>query len=261
MSLKVQCSLAECDDLIRVGSRFDGGYVVCKKDLDQSNCLLSFGIGDDFNFESEYSRLHPKSTIHSYDFSVNLLTFIVKMLGSFPRLFLGRITIVEFFSRVSLPLKYLCFFQRKSIHFKERLTNPVVTKIDVSVSKVFLRVNSQKIYLKIDIEGSEYEILEEVLKYSDRIIGFAIEFHEINFLQEKFRLAIAQISKSFVIVHVHGNNYGYRSEGNGVSDVLELTFSKKGTHPNAVKELDTPIIGLDNPNNRRLPDHSFSIIS
>ena len=259
MSLEIECKLAECDDLIRVGSRFDGGYVVCKNDLDQSNCLLSFGISDDWNFESEYSKLQPNSTIHAYDFSVNLSTFLTKMLGSFPRLMLGRITLIEFFRRVSLPLNYCYFFQKKSIHFKERLTNPVVTEIDVSVSKVFSRTDSQKIYLKVDIEGFEYRILEEVLKYSHRITGVVIEFHEINFLEEKFRLAISQMSTSFEIVHVHGNNYGYRSQVNGVSDVLELTFSKKDTHPKAVKELSTPIFGLDNPNNRRQPDHSFSI--
>jgi hypothetical protein len=261
MSLKIHCSIAACDDLIRVGSRFDGGYVVCKEDLDQSNCLLSFGIGDDWNFEDQYSRLNPKSIIHSYDFSVNLFFYIVKMLGSFPKFLLGKIDCAEFFRRVSLPLRYSYFFRRKSIHFQEKVLNPMATEIDVSVSKVFSRIDSHKIFLKIDIEGSEYGILEELLNHSDRIVGFVIEFHEINYLQDKFKSAIIEISKSFQLIHAHGNNYGGRSEESGVSDVLELTFSKNGTHTKEVNKLITPINGLDNPNNRELPDHSFSIIN
>ena len=59
--------------------------------------------------------------------------------------------------------------------------------------------------MKIDIEGSEYDILDEILEEQDKIIGLAIEFHNcnkninniINFIQ-KFKNEL---------VHIHANNY------------------------------------------------------
>ena len=44
-----------------------------------------------------------------------------------------------------------------------------------------------------------------------------------------------------------------------MSNVLELTFSKKGNHAKEVKILSTPVAGLDSPNDKTKPDHSFSI--
>jgi len=47
------------------------------------------------------------------------------------------------------------------------------------VSTVFERV-SGPLLVKIDIEGTEYEILEHVLDHADRILGLVIEWHEIR---------------------------------------------------------------------------------
>jgi len=43
-------------DLVRLGKNNDGGYLVCKNSIDVSNCLISFGINDDFYFEEDFIK-------------------------------------------------------------------------------------------------------------------------------------------------------------------------------------------------------------
>ena len=257
--LKINCGLMECGNLVRLGSQFDGGYVVCRKDLLQSNFLLSFGINDDWNFESSFLKVIPDAVVHSYDYSVRFYTYVMKLVGAIPRLVLRRISFAEFLRRISLPFHYLSFFRGKSVHFQEKVTSPIFAEFDVSVPIIFSRVDSDFIYLKIDIEGSEYKILREILEFSDRIVGMVIEFHDVTFLQDKFQLTLNQLSQHFDIIHIHGNNFNYISKDTGVSDVLELTLSKRGNHSKEVKILSTPVVGLDSPNDRTKPDHVFSI--
>ena len=44
-------------DLIRVGKDNDGGYLVCRNSVNNSDILISFGISDDFSFEEQFQKL------------------------------------------------------------------------------------------------------------------------------------------------------------------------------------------------------------
>ena len=44
-------------DLVRIGRNYDGGYLVCKKDIDETEVLIGLGIGDDWSFESNFVSL------------------------------------------------------------------------------------------------------------------------------------------------------------------------------------------------------------
>jgi hypothetical protein len=43
-------------DLVRLGKNNDGGYLVCKNSIEVSDCLISFGINDDFSFEENFKN-------------------------------------------------------------------------------------------------------------------------------------------------------------------------------------------------------------
>ena len=117
----------------------------------------------------------------------------------------------------------------------------------LSINKL-LQEFTEKIFIKIDIEGSEYRILEQIIENENKIEGLVIEFHDIDLHLERI---ITFINKSsLTLVHFHPNNFGGVDQ-NGNPIVIELTFSKspkiihKGIHdlPN---KLDMP----NNPNEK-----------
>ena len=92
------------------------------------------------------------------------------------------------------------------------------------MDSVFAQTDSNNLFLKIDIEGNEYRILEDLIANKEKITGLVIEFHHCD-------IHIGRI-KSFVerfkipLVHIHANTRGILTEDNGLPLVLEMTFSK-----------------------------------
>ena len=43
-------------DLIRIGRDNDGGYLVEKKSFENTECLISLGINDDWSFEEDFLK-------------------------------------------------------------------------------------------------------------------------------------------------------------------------------------------------------------
>jgi len=65
------------DDLIRVGSINDGGYILTKELIQKTEFLLSFGLYFDWNFEKDFlEKTKEKIKIHAYDNTVNKRSFL-----------------------------------------------------------------------------------------------------------------------------------------------------------------------------------------
>jgi FkbM family methyltransferase len=58
-----------CDDLIRLGKDNDGGYIINKLDVLKSDELISFGIGEDNSFETNFNEI-KRVRLSSFDESV-----------------------------------------------------------------------------------------------------------------------------------------------------------------------------------------------
>ena len=67
-------------NLIRLGNTNDGGYVVEENSIKNSEILLSFGLSDDWSFESDFSNLGKKK-IYTYDYSVNARFWIINFIN------------------------------------------------------------------------------------------------------------------------------------------------------------------------------------
>lgn len=61
----------KCDDLIRIGKDYDGGYLVNRLDVMKTTHLVSLGVGVDISFEAQFCQLKP-CDLDSYDGTVNM---------------------------------------------------------------------------------------------------------------------------------------------------------------------------------------------
>ena len=248
-------------NLIRLGRNADGGYVVDFEIVKRCNTLIAFGLGSDWTFELDYIKKNKNIEIYMYDYTASSYPYIKEIWKYFRRFITFRTTYEAISTRVRYLYNYRKFLNLKNVNFfKEKIAHTIKNKIDTDIEKVFSRINSQEeVVLKIDIEGSEYEVVDQILKYSNRIQMSIFEFHWIDKKEEIFLESIKKIKDYFEIIHIHGNNH-YPKLDNGLPIMLEITFlNKKYMREKKMEYVNKfPIEGLDYPCNPYKDDLTLS---
>ena len=118
---------------------------------------------------------------------------------------------------------------------------------------VLNQVESKYIFLKIDIEGSEYRFLHDILANEERITGIVLELHDVDIHLKEIENFINRFSLN--LVHVHANNFAPIRADDDLPLVLELTFSK---YSNNSTDYKLPH-NLDMPNNKYFSEYEISV--
>ena len=199
----------QAKDLIRLGKDNDGGYLISEQDLLKSDFLLSLGICDDWSFERDFIQKN-NVPLHAYDASLNY-KFI-------------RNLNISFIEKIKKIISYKNFFKGTKTHFRKFIGINNFNEGFYTLSSVLEDLNFKEIFLKIDIEGSEYRILDTLLNNHQKISGLAIEFHDCDVNLSKIEWFIKNFNLK--LVHIHANNHGLFDLDKKIPLVLELTFSK-----------------------------------
>ncbi|MCF7826548.1 MAG: hypothetical protein K9M55_09465 [Candidatus Marinimicrobia bacterium] len=226
-----------CKDLLRLGGQHDGGYLVSKNDIKKTEVLLAFGINADWNFEKDFNAVKSVPT-YAYDASTTFKLFIKKSFGALFRLELGK--------AITFPFKYLSlkrFFSGKRKHIR-KFVGLSYENSHVSMGEVLEELNFSNIYVKMDIEGSEYRCLNPLIEHQNRICGAVIEFHNVDLHMERIKKFIAAFD--LPIAHIHANNYQPNTE-DGVPLVIEITFSRFGSFESNLASLPHELDGTNKP--------------
>ncbi len=127
----------------------------------------------------------------------------------------------------------------------------------MDIATVFARAGEGRVFVKMDIEGTEYRVLEDVVAYTDRILGMAIEFHDTGPLRPVFERTMEVVRRRFEIVHVHANNFMplYRD---GFPEALEITVARKDLGAGTRRRTGLPLPQLDRPNDPSRPDYRLT---
>ena len=114
----------------------------------------------------------------------------------------------------------------------------------LDLNSIMERISSDKVFLKIDIEGSEYRILDTIKKYEKRFTGIVIEFHDCDIHINKLISFVNDLNMK--LVHIHANTHSEIISETGLPCTLELTLSKGAE---CLPHCDLPH-KLDMPNNK-----------
>jgi hypothetical protein len=233
MKLKLPNELIVClpnviEEPIRIGCDSDGGYIVPKKILDHCDDLLSCGLGENWSFDQGWKKLKPNSKIHMYDGTVSIDTM-----------------------KDYLRDPYQKFFSSDAIHHKENI-GPGYTKFSVAIQ----RLNSKRILLKMDIEGGEFPLIDEILSNRNIFPCIVIEIHFANWHRSHFIDAVTKLRKEYNLVHLHGNNHTLLGS-DGSCDCFEFTFVRNDLSNNHEKRYNFYLDNIDFSNVPGIDDYEF----
>lgn len=228
--------------LVRHGKTYDGGYVTAVKAFEEADVLLGYGIDLDNSFEDQFSIIYNKPSygfdcgIEHIDSKSNLFTLVRECIGS--DAFLYNIS----------------------------NTNGKISSFEQQLDKLKLR--DKKIFIKMDIEGAEYDAFPGIIKNKNNITGITLEIHFTDLESTKKALSLLkQLDKDFVLIHVHGNNCCVHSGFATVNsigvipNVIELSYINRSlvTHVELSADQSHPL-DIDQPNIQGAPEATFKIL-
>ena len=235
--------------LVRLGSDNDGGYLVDKRTIENSDILISLGVGWDWNFEKDFKRF-SKVPIFCFDGSVGFKCFFKRLMLTIWRG--SRISFIRFL----FVLDYCTFFRMSNNRHITQSVGNKKNQININyILKNIIPKHLKKIFFKIDIECSEYDILEELTLIHDQIVGLVIEFHEVDNHMDR----ILGFIKTFPlkICHIHVNNFSTLTE-TLVPKTIEITFTSFKKETSSLVE--TLPNCLDRPNDPRREDYTLAFL-
>lgn len=248
------------DDLIRIGNTFDGGYVLPSNTLKHIDGVISLGINHDWSLEEALIAKSPNLVIHAYDHTIDIGKFRRAFKSEIWRFVLFRSNLQNLQKKWQTFSGYKSFFRGSVKHFRSRVYNRKLESNDSTFDEIFgaMPINCKSLFLKIDIEGGEYRVLNQLHSHLTRVDLIAIEFHDIEPFRDHFIKHMHTLLEQFTVIHTHCNNCGGVA-ADGIPDVLEITLLKtnKLSSPNNFRN-NLPVPTLDNPNRPELPDFRFS---
>ena len=247
--------------LFRLGVNRDGGYILDKKVLGISNFLISFGMAEEYSFETDFLKFSTNNKLIIFDFSISHTHYFKELLKNIRRIFKFKRNLSDLVICLKNYIKFIKFTNQNNVKFfSKKISSKINSKIDVSVEKIFENyIASQKnnIVLKIDIEGTEYDIINKILFYEKQVDQLVMEYHDTHLRKNEFFENIKKIQNYFYISHLHANNYrSYNPDGFPIN--IEITFlNKKFLNNSHKKNYKYPINDLDHPNNPKEKDLEF----
>lgn len=185
---------------IRLGPAEDGGYVFAD-DVDPDQPILSYGIGKQYQFDRDMAERGHQ--VYMFDHTIQ---------------------------GIKRPHPNMHFF-RQGVAGRTDAANDLYRLAD---HIAMTGITSDRIILKMDVEGAEYEALGAVDDATfGRIDQIVMEVHDLKKLRRRERLEafvtmMTRVNRHFTLFHVHANNYDgpelHVLSGFPVCNLLELSF-------------------------------------
>lgn len=140
-------------EFVKLGKSEYGTYIVPEYALQMSDAVIGYGIEDDISFEEQYSNKYDKNS-YGYDCGVEGISIKNKKCH-FKSECIGTDTFV--------------------LEWQKQKSSKKIHSFAKNISK--LGLNNKKYFVKMDIAGAEYDVIDDILKNSKNITGISIVIH------------------------------------------------------------------------------------
>lgn len=231
-------------DLIRLGRDHDGGYLVDPASVTRTEQLISFGLSTDWSFEKSFVAKNDVPLL-AYDGTVAAKTLFRRITK-----YLLRLRLRKLISSIRILTDYYSFFGHSRIH--RHLNVGYDSQKSASLQSILQQENPDTpIFIKMDIEGSEYRVLDDLLKHASDISGLVVEFHDVDLHRERVLNFLEEFP--LTLIHIHSNNCGQLVDSSGDPITLEMTFSTDPTRTSSQPSIPHPLDQENCPRERNLP--------
>lgn len=253
--------------LTRLGRDWDGGYVVPGDQIEACRLLVSLGLSEDVSFDRDFLAINPSARLVGVDARVGPA-------------FLAKRVVHGLWGAVRATLAFRAEKRRRHLEAASgalqvaRLYRPPHVRMrawvgaDTGPGRVRLGDildahpsgdRAPDVFLKMDVEGAEFEIVPDIVRHADRIRCIAAEFHRWDRRAGEFNACMRALAEHFLVVHVHGNNWGTVDRETGFPTTLEITLLNRDVLETVPPPSDAeyPLEGLDRPCQPGLPDFAL----
>jgi hypothetical protein len=205
--------------LVRLGGNFDGSYYIPQIYLNKVGLLISIGLGGNVTFESDILINNPSVVGKLIDKEINTM----KLFYLRPLKYFLQLNKFKFYYVLKQCIDFYFIRKYGNLDFVNKFVdkNNFNDLLDDSVN-LNLRDDKIKI-LKIDIEGGEWDLLDEIenaAKYFDLLL---IEFHNCLKNVEKLEQFLCS-PNNFWIPYYRVDNDGLGKTREG--EIIEIGFCK-----------------------------------
>ncbi len=242
----------EIYNLMRIGPNSDGGYVIHKDSIRLTKRIITCGLSDDWKFEKDFKRLNKNCHIDAYDHTIDKAFWLKRFVKDILHFFLLKKLSLNKIIKIFDYFNYKIFFKNENKHFLQKVVKR--SKKDNEISMLSLLSDQEGIFLKVDIEGNEYEVLSDISDKSDKLVSLIIEFHDLEKNLKQIESFIVE-NKYLKLIHIHANNYK-EINSSGFPNDIELTFVNTNKISVSLERSKKkyPISGLDYKNFKRGKD-------
>ena len=208
----------------RFGRDFDGGYVMFD-DFNKDSIAYSFGVSYDDSWETDIAK--KGIDVFMYD-----------------------------------PTVSSTHSKNNRFHFEKLGITGYKKAANMKTMSEFIKKNGHKnktnLVLKMDVEGAEWDFLNEVDERTlNQFSQIVLELHwfQKKDLADTILPALQKLNKTHQIVHVHGNNHVgvVRCSDIMIPEVMEITCLRKSSY-NFVESKKYFPTGLDRKNHPERPE-------
>ena len=195
-AILLSCSKNSINEMVLIGETKDGAYAITSNSIN-NKIWITVGIGSHYEFENELAN--RGITVFGFDLNIGKSRKVPENLN-----------LIKKFWGISDTMNSITL-------------NSMLSLANIS--------NGTEWCLKFDIEGSEWELIDQVLNVANMPKIIVCELHDLvprnddTYIQDKLA-KLKKLSESYIPIFVKPNNYSAYviHENVGLYDVLEVTW-------------------------------------